>query len=307
MKLAFITALAVVTALACPGTVDAQEPRRGTPQTDRTVEVVKGTRLVLESLSGSVNVRAWDKDTVRVQARHATAANVSIRTVKSTLSIHSDSNRGSAGRVEYDISVPRWMPVSIEVNYDDVSIEGTDADIAAETVRGNIAIKGGGGSIKAESVQGKVVVEGAKGRVEASSVNDLVRVDAAVGEIAAETTNGGITLSRIQSSMVEASSVNGSITYEGSIADDGHYSLSTHNGDIIVAIPDRSSLTFDVRTYNGSFSSELPVKGNAPQRRGAHALYTLGSGSARMELESFGGSIKVRNAGAVSRSGKKYE
>ena len=138
--------------------------------------------------------------------------------------------------------------------------------------------------------------------------NDLIRIENTVAEISVETTNGGITLSRVQSSMVEATTVNGNIAYDGSIADDGHYSLSTHNGDILVALPERSNVTFDVRTYNGSFSSELPVKGNAPPRRGGHALYTLGTGSARMELESFGGSIKVRDVrNAAPRGGKEHD
>ena len=290
MRLALIAALVVVFGAAPIGTACAQDRRRGAAQTDQTVDVSRGTRLALESLSGTVMVRAWDKDVVRVQARHSTATHVSVRNVKSTLSVQSESERGPAGNVDYDISVPRWMPVSIEVTYDDITI------------------RGGRGSVKAESVEGKVIVDGAKGRLEASSVNDLIRIENAVAEISVETTNGGITLGRVESSMVEATTVNGNIAYDGSIADDGHYSLSTHNGDILVALPERSNVTFDVRTYNGSFSSELPVKGNAPPRRGGHALYTLGTGSARMELESFGGSIKVRDErNAAPRGGKKHD
>ena len=308
MRLALIAALVVVFGAAPAGNACAQDRRRGAAQTDQTVDVSRGTRLALESLSGTVMVRAWDKDVVRVQARHSTATQVSVRNVKSTLSVQTESNRGPAGNVDYDISVPRWMPVSIEVTYDDITVEGTESDVSAETVRGNITIKGGRGSVKAESVEGKVIVDGAKGRLEASSVNDLIRIENTVAEISVETTNGGITLSRVQSSMVEATTVNGSIAYDGAIADEGHYSLSTHNGDILVALPERSNVTFDVRTYNGSFSSEVPVKGNGPPRRGGHALYTLGTGSARMDLESFGGSIKVRDVrNAAPRGGKKHD
>jgi DUF4097 and DUF4098 domain-containing protein YvlB len=306
MRFALIASLVLLTTVAPPGNAAAQERRRVASHSDQAVDVSRGMRLVVESLAGAVMVRAWDKNVVRVQARHGTATQVTVRTLKSTVSVHSDSNTGPTGRVDYDIDVPRWMPVSIEVTYDDITIEGTESDVSVETVRGNITIKGGRGSVKAESVEGKIIVEGVKGRLEASSVNDLIRIDDAIGEIAVETTNGGITLSRIQSSMVEATTVNGSITYGGTVADDGHYSLSTHNGDILVSVPDRSNLTLDVRTYNGSFKSELPVKGNASPRRGGHGLYTLGTGSARMELESFGGSIKVRDAGAdTPRSGRK--
>jgi hypothetical protein len=296
------TALVVLLQAAAPCRTVAQERSRGAARTDQTVDVTRGVRLRLESLSGIVTVRAWDKDAVRVQARHSTAARVSIRSVGSTVTVQSDSTSGAPGSVDYEINVPRWMPVSIEVTNDDITIEGTESDVSAETVQGNITIKGGAGSVRAESVQGRVVLEGVKGRVDVSSVNDFIRVDGAVGEIAADTTNGAITLVRIESSRVQATTVNGTITYDGTVADDGHYALATHNGDILVSIQGRSNVTFDVRTYNGSFNPDLAVKGTLPARRGGHGLYTLGNGSARMDLESFGGSIRVRDAGAASRT-----
>jgi len=33
--------------------------------------VTRGTRLLINNFSGEVTVRAWDRDSVRVQARHA--------------------------------------------------------------------------------------------------------------------------------------------------------------------------------------------------------------------------------------------
>ena len=251
-----------------------------------------------------MTVRGWDKDAVRVQARHAPATRVLIRNTRSTLSVQSESSAGPSGGVEYEINVPRWMPVAVEVTNDNITIEGTESDVAVETVRGHVSIKGGSGTVRAESVEGRVVVEGAKGRITVSSVNDLIRIDDVVGEVSADTTNGAITLARVQSSTVDASTVNGSVTYQGTVADDGHYRLATHNGDIVVSIPGAANVTFDVRTYNGRFSSDLAVKGSPPARRGGHGLYTLGTGAAQMELESFGGSISVRDTAAPQRPGK---
>jgi DUF4097 and DUF4098 domain-containing protein YvlB len=88
------------------------------------------------------------------------------------------------------------------------------------------------------------------------------------------------------------------------VADEGHYSLTTHNGDILVSIPATSNVTFDVRTYNGTLTPDLPVKGSVPSRRGGRGRYTLGSGSARMEIESFGGSIRLRDEAEAPRQGR---
>jgi hypothetical protein len=298
--LRFAIALALTLGVVFAGPSAAQD-RSPSGRTDESVDVTRGTRFRLESVYGAVTVRGWDKDIVRVQARHTPNDRISVRRGRNVVSVTDESEHGRSGRVDYDIDLPRWMPVSIELTFDNITIDGVESDVAVETVRGQVSIKGGRGSVRAESVEGHVIIDGAQARVEASSVNDYIQIQGVTGEVSTETTNGAITMSRMQSSTVEASTVNGSISYEGTIADDGHYTLSTHNGDISVAIPERSNLSLDVRTYNGGFSSDLPVKGTAPARRGGHATYVLGSGAAQMELESFGGTIKVRNGGSAER------
>ncbi len=54
-----------------------------------------------------------------------------------------------------------------------------------------------------------------------------------------------------------------------------------------------------MRTYNGDFSSNLPTKRVGEVRRGRRATYTLGTGGAEVELESFGGTVRLRRPGTV--------
>jgi hypothetical protein len=57
-------------------------------------------------------------------------------------------------------------------------------------------------------------------------------------------------------------------------------------------------VAFGVRTYNGSLATNLPLQEAGEGRRGQRATYTLGSGSADFEVESFGGSIQLRKRGS---------
>src|SRR6476469_833587 len=282
---------------AAPGA--AQERPRGAPQTDQTVDARHGSRFSLESLNGDVTVRGWDKDAVRVRAWHASRVRLAVRTSRSSVVTVEDNSDHGPQPVEYEIDLPRWMPVTIEVTYDNISVEGVQSDVSAESVRGSITIKGAAGSVHAETVQGKIIVEGARARVEASTVNDEIRLSDITGEVAAETTIGAITLARIASPSVEATAVNGAVTYEGSVADDGHYACTTHNGDITVMVPEHANITLEVRTYDGTFKPDLAVTGTRPSRKGARAVYTLGNGAAQMEVETFGGTIRLQgSAGA---------
>jgi DUF4097 and DUF4098 domain-containing protein YvlB len=284
---ALVTALAVQQAPA--------EPRARTPQTDQTVPVMRGARLTISNFAGEVNVRTWEKDSVRVQAHHASRARVNIRTTPNMVAI-SSSGPTAPPAVAYVITVPAWMPVRVDGTYNSVSVEGAQNEVSAETVRGAIVVKGGTGSVTAKSVEGDVIVEGARGRITAHSVNDGIRITNTTGDISAETVNGAITLTGVQANNVEVATVNGHVTYDGVVLDGGKYRFSTHNGNIVVGIPEGSNATFTIRTHQGRFSPTLPVKGVGEAARGQRAVYTLGTGRAEVEMESFNGTIRLRRA-----------
>jgi len=269
-------------------------------QTDQTVPVSHGARLAIDNYAGEVVIHAWDKDAVRVQARHNARAKVTIRTEANLVSIGAGSN----GSVDYEINAPAWMPVKVEGQYDFVTIEGVQAEVSVTTVRGDIVLKGVGPAT-AKTIEGAIEVEGARGKITISSVNEDVKVTGGTGDIAADTTNGSITLAHVQSSSVEITTVNGDVSYEGALADKGHYSFSTHNGDITMTVPATANATFNVRTYSGEFATSLTVKGpdTSTVRRGKRVSYTLGNGSAEVEMESFGGDIRLRRLGDT-RSGR---
>ena len=277
-------------------------PRQTAPQTDETVAVQRGARLAINNFAGEVIVRTWEKDAVRVVARHQSRTRVQIRPGSSRVSISADGTRGPAGSVDYEITAPAWMPVRVEGTFNFVTIEGAQAEVFADTVRGDVIIKGGSGVITAKSVEGEVQVEGARGKLNISSVNEKVTIRDSSGDITVESVNGAITMTGIDSRSVEASTVNGTIVYEGKLADGGHYVFGTHNGDVALGIPETTNATFTIRTYQGTIASDFTLEGydRSQARRGRRVTATVGNGSADVSLETFGGSIRLRK-GSVTR------
>lgn len=295
--------IALLCALAAAPAAQQRAPRA--PETDQTVPVSRGARLTVDNLAGEVVVRTWDKDSLRVQARHTSRARVNIRTSAAAVRISASAPNGPSGSVDYEITAPAWMPMKIEGPYNYVTIDGAQNEVAVETVRGDIVVKGGSGSISAKTIEGEIIVEGSRGKINVSSVNQGIKVIGASGQILAETTNGSISLTRIESNSVDVATVNGNVVYEGTLADNGRYSFTTHNGDITLTVPETANATFTVRTYNGEFATSLSLKGpdRSELRRGRRVSYTLGNGSAEVEMESFGGAIRLRRAGAA-RTGR---
>ncbi len=296
--------MALLLSLAAPAAQAQERPPR-TPATDQTVPVSRGTRLTVDNHAGEVVVRTWDKDSLRVQARHSARTRVNVRTTPAGVHVSASSQNGPPSAVDYEITAPDWMPVKIEGHYLYVTVEGAQNEVAVETVRGDIVVKGGSGLVSAKTIEGEIVVDGARGKINLSSVNQGIKVTGSSGEITAESTNGSISLARMEAAAVDVATVNGDVAYEGTLANNGRYTFSTHNGDVTMIVPETSNASFSVRTYNGGFGTSLGLKG-PPQsevRRGKRVTYTLGSGSAEVELESFGGAISLRRPGAA-RSGR---
>lgn len=295
-----------LTVLALALTLAQAAPRQAGPQTDETIAVQRGARLSVNNVAGEVVIRTWDRDSVHVVARHQPRISVSIRPGSSGVSITSGGSRGGPGSVDYEITAPAWMPVRVEGTYNFVTVEGAQAEVSVNTMRGDVIIKGGTGVVTAKSVEGEVQVQGARGKVSVSSVNEKVRITETSGDITAETVNGDITMTGIDSKSVEATTVNGAIVYEGKLSDGGHYSFGTHNGDVALGIAENANATFTIRTYQGSVSTDFTLQGYSPRdaQRGRRVTATLGNGSADVSLETFGGSIRLRKGSAARPRGR---
>jgi DUF4097 and DUF4098 domain-containing protein YvlB len=275
------------------------------PQTDETVPAPRGGRLTINNFAGEVTIHTWTKDSIHVVARHQSRTRVNIRPTEAGVVISASGTHGPQGSVDYDITAPGWMPIKVDGQFNFITIDGAQAEVSAESVRGDIVIKGGTGFVTAKSIEGEIVVEGARGKVSVSSVNEGIKISDTSGEITADSVNGAISMTRMDSKSVEASTVNGDISYEGTLPDGGHYTLSSHNGDLLLGVPENASATFTVRTYNGEFSTDLALQGKQEEiQRGKKVTLTLGRGSADVNLESFGGEIRVRKGTATRSRGR---
>jgi DUF4097 and DUF4098 domain-containing protein YvlB len=291
-----------VSSVAPVSSVDAQQPpiqaRPGgpesSPRTDQTIDVAKGTRLVLNNNAGEVVVRSWDRDQLRVQATHSEREKIDIQTAEMTVRIRARAARGPASLVDYQITVPRWMPVNLSGTYLESTIEGTTAEVNVETVHGNVRVVGGTGNVSARSIEGIIHVDKASGRVSAFTVNEGIRVTNVTGDVSAETTNGDIVIENAQASSLEVSTVNGDVTFNGTVREKGTYRLTTHGGDIRVGLGDAANATVFVRTFQGDFNADFPIQlpeGQTPRSGSKRFNFTLGNGSARIEVQSFNGDI----------------
>jgi DUF4097 and DUF4098 domain-containing protein YvlB len=261
-------------------------------QTDTTLNVSQGTRLKVENQGGDIIVKTWEKNQVRVQASHSRRTHVTINLGGAVLSLEAEADRGPSSMVDYELTVPAWMALSLEGMYATVNVKGTRAPIEVETIDGDITVEGGAESVKLTSVQGRISATGSRGRIELNTVSDDIEAADLQGDIVAETVSGSITIAKSDAKSVEVQTVSGELVYDGKIVDGGHYSLLTHSGEIAISVPEGANATIATAIGSGEVRASFPLPASErPSHR--RQTFRLGTGSATVELESFSGTISL--------------
>lgn len=259
-------------------------------QTDTTFAVQAGGELRVEVMNGSVSVDTWDRAAMRVRATHSGRSRIDIDRRGSDVSIEVE-RRGIPQSVRLQITVPRSFDVDIEGLNVPVTVDGFSGSASIENVEGAIVVRGVTGEVSVESVSGSVTIDNVRGEMNLATVNEAIRVTGSRGSIEAETVNGSIVMRDVDATAVEASTVNGLVEYIGAVHDNGHYFLGAHNGEITMGIPERANARVAVSTQNGRVESGFAVRvGGARDREFS---FTVGNGSARIELESYNGTINL--------------
>lgn len=267
-------------------------------QTDTTLTVQQGARLEVENFGGEILVRTWGQNRVRVQATHSSRDQIGIAATAGAVRIEAEGRRGMPHLVEYQITVPTWMPVDLQGVSTDMTVEGVLAAIRVETVDGEIRVTGGRGEVSLQSVGGAVTLGGAQGRIKISSVDGDLRLSDIVGDVTAETVDGSIVIEKVEADAVDANTVDGDIVYLGTIRNGGRYQLATHDGVLVVSVPEGTNAAISVASFDGDLDASFPLQlQNASPRR--RFSFTLGNGSARVELETFDGAILLRRPNEI--------
>lgn len=261
--------------------------------TDTTLAVSRDARLDVHDLSGSITVTGWDRDAVRIRAEHSSDTHIEIRASGAVVHVRGSGWRGAPTSIDYEITVPAGMAVTLGGMSADITVDGVRGEISAQSVEGDLTVKRAGGNVSLNTVNGDIALDGGRGSVRIHGVSGDVRVTGAHADLSVETIDGDVTLRGIDAANVDASTVDGDIRYDGTIQDNGEYHLQSHDGDVTVTVPPKTNATVSVSTFDGDFDSAFPVQ-ITRTRPGRRFSFQLGNGSARLDLESFDGAIRLR-------------
>ena len=215
-----------------------------------------GGRFCISNVNGSIIVTGGSGDSVEIVATKKADNQEDLDKIKIEISHSADEVVVETELGKSD----RWFSRgsnSGSVKYEVIVPVGTQLD-TVDTVNGNVNISGVSGEVVAESVNGDLDISDLAGDVGLSTVN---------GSIDAE-------FSRLEGGQrVKAETVNGRVTIKLPDNADVEVSADTLNGGI-------SAGDFDLEVEKGFVGSDLNGK--------------IGNGSARLNIDTVNGAIKIR-------------
>jgi hypothetical protein len=257
---------------------------------DTVVGLNRGDRLVLEGLSGTLTISAWDRDALEVRSQTGSAP-VEVRRTGATVQVDAEGPRRRRS-LEADLRVPPWIDLEVRGALLDLSVMGVDGSIRVTSVGGDVTLQDVGGAVDVRSMRGEIVVVSARGGVRASSQADDVTLRDVEGPVEAHSGDGDIVLEGIESMSVRAETQDGDVTFSGTIERGGQYGFYLHDGDASIEVPRTVGARVSVSTFDGEFVSDFPVRVERFSA-GREFDFVLGDGGAFLEIEVFDGEIRL--------------
>jgi hypothetical protein len=280
---------------------------------EKAMAVASNVNVKLCVSEGTLKVNGWERDEVRVFVRNGRGVDMKVleRTadqkpnwvwiVNAPAAAGSASHRSQClGGESVEIDLPVGASLSMEARTTGATID-TIKNVSVKVLEGSINIRNVSGGVKAETYQGDVILEGSGGTISLqTTTGNIVATDVVPGNIGdmmqAKTSSGAITLQQVRHRQIDANSITGSVSFDGTLLPGGIYNFKTSNGEVRMSLPKDTSCTIMASYGFGSFNSVLPVDIVEEQITpgGKRIVARIGSGESNVSVTTSSGSILIR-------------
>lgn len=185
-------------------------------------------------------------------------------------------------RVEYDVTVPAGIAVTVSTATAPITADGLSGDLTLSSDTGQVTVR--------NVAKVHVNVRGVTAPVSLSSINN--------GHVEVTSSGGAVQLVDVSGPKVYVGTTSGNIAYRGDCSGGGDYSFTTHSGAIDVTLPETASFDVSARSVSGQVQNDFPLQEKSHPafvpKAGSSFAGTSNSGSSSVELQSFSGRIRVK-------------
>jgi len=229
---------------------------------DRKVAATANGEVVISNVSGTIDVRGWDRDEVQVtgnlgdDVERVEVDSSGGRTIIKVVLPRGNSNDGDA---DIEVSVPKGSSVEVTAVSADVSSRGVLGSQRLKSVSGEITADVAGNESDLRSVSGDVTVRG-NGRpisLRVSSVSGSLDVTNTAGKIDMVTVSGDARVRMVETSELRGRTTSGNLEVNGKLTRDGRVDVEGVSGDITLHVSAPGGLSTEAESFSGDIESCL--------------------------------------------------
>lgn len=223
---------------------------------ERKVAADANGQVTISNVSGTVDVRGWDRNEVQVTGhlgRDVERLDVDSSGGRTVVKVVLPRGSAHDGNADIEVSVPRNSNVEVSAVSADVSSRGVLGTQRLKSVSGEITADIAGDESEVRSVSGDVTVRGSGKplRLRVSSVSGNLDLTNAAGSLDLVTVSGNARVQMTETSDVRGRSTSGRVEVRGALTRDGRVDVEGVSGDIILRLTAPAGLSTEIESFSG--------------------------------------------------------
>lgn len=198
--------------------------------------------------------------------------------------------------IPIEVTVPAGASLDASSTNGDVTTHGVHGLLVLQTVNGDVAIADPGAEIRVTVVNGEIDVDDMRGEAELTTVNGDITLDAGdLDDVKTQTVNGDTQVRSKKVKRLRSQTVQGDIMFAGALDAAARLDFESHAGDITIRVPNEPGYVLALESFSGEIQNGASgASASRPQYGPGTSLdTTVGSGSARIEAQTFSGDIII--------------
>lgn len=256
----------------------------------------------VSSLTGSLRITTWGRDSVAVRGRvDVGAGRFYLRGVRSALKLGIEPPDSGApqGMADLDIVIPDGARLWVKSSAAEIDITAGGGIVDVTNVSGQVRVAGQATSVSVETLDGNVelALQSPSGHVRTASGTIVVR--GVVNDLDASTVSGRLLIGMEGPvDRVRLETVSSKIAFKGDLTREGRLEAETHGGDVELRLPERLQAAYHLVSYGGGLVNQL-VPPQAVRKGTGKGEWTFqtGDGRATVEVRTFKGTVTLKVRG----------
>jgi DUF4097 and DUF4098 domain-containing protein YvlB len=229
---------------------------------DRKVAAEPTGEVVISNVSGSIDVRGWDRNEVQVTGhigRGVQRVDVESSGGRTFVKVVLPRGNNNDGYAEIEVSVPKSSSIEVSAVSADVSSRGVLGTQRLKSVSGEVTADIAGSESEVRSVSGDVTVRGSGKPISlrVSSVSGSLDLTNAAGKLDLVTVSGDARVQMGDTSEIRGRTTSGNLEVSGKLTRDGRVDVEGVSGDITLRLSAPGGLSTEIETFSGDIEGCL--------------------------------------------------